>query len=91
MGKKCQVTGKKPFIGKSISRRGIAKKKKGIGLNTTGVVKRKFYPNLMTKRFWFEEENRFVKLRISTKAMKTIDRLGIGSVIRKMRKNGQKI
>lgn len=91
MGKKCQITGKKPQVGRSISRRGIAKKKKGIGLNTTGIVKRRFEPNLMKKRFWFEEENRFITLRVSTKGIKTIDKLGLPAVVRKMRKEGQKI
>ncbi len=86
MSRKCQVTGKKTSVGKSITRRGIAKKKKGIGLNTTGITKRKFLPNLQKKRFWFEEENRFVELKLSTKAIRTITKKGLCAVISQMRK-----
>ncbi len=91
MSKRCQVTGKKPSRGKSYSIRGIAKKKKGIGLNVTGTVKRRFLPNLVKKRFWFSEENRFITLKLSTSAMRTIDRRGLATVIRELRAKGQKI
>ncbi len=91
MARKCQVTGKKPGQGKKYSRRGIAKKKKGIGLNVTGTTKRRFLPNLVKKRFWFPEENRLITLKLSTKAMRTIDKLGLGTVIKNMRESGKKI
>lgn len=91
MSKRCQVTGRTPKRGFSYAIRGIAKKKKGIGLNITGKTKRKFLPNLVTKRFWFSEENRFITLRLSTSAMRTIDKRGLGSVIRDLRAQGQKI
>lgn len=91
MSKQCQVTGKKPARGKSYSIRGIAKKKKGIGLNVTGTVKRRFLPNLAKKRFWFSEENRFITLKLSMSAMRTIDRCGLAAVVREMRAKGQKI
>ena len=91
MTKKCQVTGKKPRRGKSYSIRGISKKKKGIGLNVTGTVKRRFLPNLVKKRFWFAEENRFITLRLSTSAMRTIDKLGLAAVVKKMRAQGERI
>lgn len=91
MSRKCQVTGKKTSVGKSITRRGIAKKKKGIGLNTTGITKRKFLPNLQKKRFWFEEENRFVELKLSTKAIRTITKKGLFAVISQMRKEGKRV
>ena len=65
MSRKCQVTKKKPSVGNTIARRGIAKKKKGIGLNITGISKRKFLPNLKVKRLWFSEENRFIKLKLT--------------------------
>lgn len=91
MSKKCQVTGKKPGRGRSYSIRGIAKKKKGIGLNITGTVKRRFLPNLVKKRFWFATENRFITLRLSTSAMRTIDKLGLEVVIKKMRAQGKNI
>lgn len=91
MARKCQVTGKKPGQGKKYSRRGIAKKKKGIGLNVTGTTKRRFLPNLVKKRFWFSDENRFITLKLSTKAMRTIDKLGLSAVVRNMRASGEKV
>ena len=91
MSKVCQVTKKKPVRGRSYTIRGIAKKKKGIGLNITGITKRKFLPNLKKKRLWFSEENRFVSLRLSMSALRTIDKLGLAAVIKKMRKRGEKI
>jgi large subunit ribosomal protein L28 len=53
MSKKCQVTGSKPSYGYKYAIRGIAKKKKGIGLKVTGRTKRRFEPNLIKKRVWF--------------------------------------
>ena len=91
MSKRCQVTGKKPVRGKTYSVRGIAKKKKGIGLNITGSSKRRFLPNLFKKRFWLQEENRFITLRLSTAAMRTIDKKGLAAVVKEMRAAGQKI
>ena len=66
-------------------------KKKGIGLNITGKNKRVFYPNLFKKRFWFAEENKFITLKLTPAAMRTIDKLGLATVIRNMRKQGKKI
>jgi len=91
MSKVCQVTGKKPKVGRKYAIRGIAKKKKGIGLNITGKTKRRFLPNLFKKRLWFAEENRFVTLRLTPAALRTIDKLGLPAVIRKMRKEGKKV
>ena len=91
MSKVCQVTGKKPTRGYSYAIRGIAKKQKGIGLKVTGKTKRRFLPNLVKKRFWFPDENRFISLRLSTAAMRTIDRLGVSSVVRKMRASGKRV
>ncbi len=91
MSKRCRVTGKKPVTGNSYALRGIAKKKKGIGLKITGITRRRFLPNLVKKRFWFAEENRFISLRLSTNAMRTIDKLGLASVIRQMRAAGERI
>ena len=91
MSKVCQVTGKKPSRGYKYAIRGIAKKQKGIGLKVTGKTKRRFQPNLIKKRFWFAEENRFICLKLSTAAMRTIDRLGLASVVRGMRTRGEKV
>lgn len=91
MSRQCQVTGKKPAKGRTYNTRGIAKKNKGIGLNITGKSKRRFLPNLVKKRFWLEEEKRFITLRLCTSAMRTITKKGLGAVVREMRAKGQKV
>lgn len=91
MSKVCQLTGKKPMRGYKYTLRGIAKKKKGIGLKVTGKTKRRFQPNLVEKRFWFSDENRFITLRIATSAIRTIDKKGLSTVVRAMREQGQHI
>ena len=91
MPRTCVVTGKKPKAGRSYTLRGIAKKKKGIGLKITGCTKRRFIPNLQKKRFWLPEEKRFVTLRLSTNAIRTIDKKGISVVVRDLRKSGVKV
>jgi len=85
MGKRCQVTGRVPVKGNSYAIRGIAKKKKGIGLKVTGIKKRRFKPNLRKKRLWLGEENRFVTLNLCANALRTIDKKGIGTVMREVR------
>jgi len=77
MSKICQVTGKCTSRGYKYAIRGIAKKKKGIGLKVTGKTKRRFQPNLKKKRLWDAEEGRFVTLRLSTAALRTIDKVGL--------------
>lgn len=91
MARRCQVTGKKKEMGNQYAIRGIAKKKKGVGLKVTGIKRRSFTPNLHKKRFWFAEENRFITLRLSTSGMRTIDKLGLAKVVKEMRKRGEKI
>ena len=71
--------------------RGIAKKKKGIGIKVTGRTSRRFLPNLQIKRMWFSEENRFITLKLCTAAMRTIEKQGLATVVRELRKQGQKI
>lgn len=91
MTKRCQVTGRRPVVGRTYVTRGIAKKNKGIGLKITGKNKRRFLPNLMRKRVWFADENRFISLRISTAAMRTIEKVGIKKVVRDLRDRGEKV
>ncbi|MDR2540068.1 MAG: 50S ribosomal protein L28 [Chlamydiales bacterium] len=91
MSKRCQVTGKRPVRGKSYAIRGIPKKKKGIGLKVTGIKKRRFQPNLTKKRLWFAEENRFINLTLSANALRTINKNGLPSVVRELRKKGEKL
>lgn len=91
MSKVCQVTGRGPKRGFSYVTRGIAKKKKGIGIKVTGRTSRRFLPNLQIKRMWFSEENRFITLKLCTAAMRTIEKQGLATVVRELRKQGQKI
>jgi len=78
MSRVCQVTGKRPMVGNNVS-------------HANNKTKRRFLPNLQHHRFWLESEKRFVKLRLSTRAMRIIDKKGIEAVIADMRKNGTKI
>ena len=91
MSKRCQVTGKRPAQGKKYSIRGIAKKKKGIGLNVTGTTKRRFFPNLQKKRLWLPEEQRFITLRLSVHGMRTLDKIGVSAFVRAMRSRGERV
>lgn len=91
MSKVCQVTGKRASRGYKYAIRGIAKKKKGIGLKVTGKTRRRFEPNLTKKKIWFAEENRFVTLKLSMAALRTIDRCGVNTVIREMRARGENV
>ena len=86
MPRQCEITGRKPKFGRSYTLRGIAKKKKGIGLKITGITNRRFLPNLKKKRFFLPEENRFISLRLSTAAMRTIDKKGLAAVLRNVGK-----
>ena len=54
-------------------------------------TRRRFLPNLHTHKFWVEEENRWVKLRVSTKGMRMIDKLGIAEILTRMRARGEKV
>ncbi|MAA71464.1 MAG: 50S ribosomal protein L28 [Bermanella sp.] len=78
MAKVCQVTGKRPVTGNNVS-------------HANNRTKRRFLPNLQTHRFWVESENRFVKLRITTKAMRIIDKKGIDTVLAELRARGEKV
>jgi large subunit ribosomal protein L28 len=88
MSKVCKITGRRPVVGYKYAIRGIAKKKKGIGLKTTGKTKRRFLPNLISKRLWLPEEKRFITMRLSTAALRTVDKRGLTSVVREMRSKG---
>lgn len=78
MARRCQVTGKAPRVGNNVS-------------HAHNLNKRRWLPNLQTKRFYIPEEGRWVKLRVSANAMKTIDKKGIGVVVREMRARGEKV
>ena len=76
MPRQCQITGRRTRVGNKIARRGLPKYKGGIGLKTTGIERRTFKPNLHWKRIWVPELGNFVRVRLSTRAMKTIDKNG---------------
>ena len=80
---KCEITGAGPKTGKTISRRGKSKREGGVGLKTTGVTFRTFKPNLQKKRIYVPELDRWVTVRLTTRALKTIDRDGAFSVLLK--------
>ena len=78
MSRVCQVTGKRPVTGNNRS-------------HARNATKRRFLPNLQTHRFWVENEKRFVKLRLTAKGMRIIDKKGIESVLADLRARGEKI
>ena len=78
MARVCQVTGKKPITGNKVSHSNIK-------------TKRRFLPNLQTKRYFLAEEDKWVVLKVSTEAIRTINKNGLFAVIKKMRAAGEKI
>ena len=78
MSKVCQVTGKRPMAGNNVS-------------HAKNRTRRRFEPNLHTHRFWVESETRFVKIKLSTKGLRIIDKNGIDHVLAGMRARGEKI
>jgi large subunit ribosomal protein L28 len=78
MSRVCQVTGKRPVSGQNVS-------------HAHNKTKRRFLPNLHTHRFWVESEKRWVRLRVSTKGLRIIDKKGIDAVISDLRARGEKV
>jgi large subunit ribosomal protein L28 len=76
MSRVCQVSGKRTRIGNRVARRGLAKYKGGVGIKTTGITRRQFKVNLHWKRIWVPELNRFVRVRVSTQVLRTINKRG---------------
>ena len=76
MARVCQVTGKKPMVGNNVS-------------HANNKTKRRVLPNLQSRRFWVESENRWVRLRVSTNAIRTIDKNGIDAVLADLRARGE--
>lgn len=83
MSRICSITKSKPSKGSVIHRRGLAKKKGGIGQHVTKVVSRTFLPNLQTKRIWVPEEKRFVSVKLTARALKTINKNGAYATLKK--------
>lgn len=76
MSRVCQVTGRKTTVGNHYTRRGLAKAKGGVGKKTTGIARRKFKVNLQWKRIWVRELKRYVRVRISTQALRNMSKNG---------------
>ena len=83
MSKVCSIRGSKVRIGRKIHRSGLAKKKGGIGRHVTKTVKRTVSPNLQTKRIFVPELDRYVKVKLSAKAIKTINKNGAYATLKK--------
>lgn len=82
MARKCDITGAKPKRGGKIHRRGLAKKKGGIGMHVTKVVPRWHEPNLKTKRIWVPELKKFVTVKVTARALKTVAKNGAFKTLR---------
>ena len=78
MARVCQVTGKKPMVGNNVS-------------HANNRTKRRFLPNLQSRRFWVESENRWVRMRVSCAALRTIDKNGIDAVLADLRASGEAV
>ena len=78
MSRVCQVTGKRPMSGNNVS-------------HANNKTRRRFLPNLHTQRFWLEKEKRYVKLRVSRKGLRMIDKLGIETVLEQIRARGERV
>ncbi len=78
MSRVCQITGKRPITGHNVS-------------HANNKTRRRFLPNLQNHRFWVETERRWVRLRISTKGLRIIDKLGIDEVLRDLKSRGIKV
>ena len=78
MSRVCQITGKRPIVGNNVS-------------HANNKTRRRFLPNLHTHRFWVESENRWVRLRISSKGMRNIDKHGIDRILADLRGRGEKV
>lgn len=78
MSRVCQVTGKRPVVGNTVSHANNRKR-------------RRFLPNLHTQRFWLESERRFVTLKVSTRGLRTIEKVGVDQVVADLRAKGVRV
>ncbi len=82
MSRTCQITGAKVTSGHKIHRSGKAKKEGGIGKHITKRVKRKIHPNLRDKRIFVPELGKFVEVRLTARALKTVNKVGAHKVLK---------
>ena len=85
MAKKCDITGARPKRGGTFHRRGLAKKKGGIGMHVTKVTPRWHLPNLKSKKVWVPELKRFVTVKATARAFKTLSKNGAYKTLAKAR------
>jgi len=78
MSRVCQITGAKPIVGNTVSHANNRKR-------------RRFLPNLHTQRFWLEEENRWVTLRLSARGLRTVEKHGIAKILVDLRARGVRV
>jgi large subunit ribosomal protein L28 len=83
MSRVCSITGAKPVRGTKIHRRGLAKKKGGIGQHVTANTPRTFMPNLQTRRIWVPELGKRVTVKLTARALKTINKNGAFATLKK--------
>ena len=83
MPRVCEISGKRTSVGRQYSRRGLAKKKGGVGRHVTKNVPRTFSPNLREHRIWVPELRKFVRVKLSARAMKTINKNGAYATLKK--------
>ncbi len=81
MSRVCQITGRRTRLGNQVARRGLAKAKGGVGIKTTGITRRTFKVNLHKQRIFVPELGQFVTVRLSTRAIKAVNKFGAYSVL----------
>ncbi|HEV7471775.1 MAG: large subunit ribosomal protein [Pseudonocardiales bacterium] len=78
MARRCQLTGREPGFGRNVS-------------HSNRRTPRRFDPNVQSRRYWLASENRFVRLRLSVKGIRTVDRIGVEAAVGRIRSQGQKV
>lgn len=78
MSQRCALTGREPGFGRNVS-------------HSNRRTPRRFDPNIQTKRYWLAAENRFVRLKLSAKGIKTVDRIGVDAAVTRIRARGEKV
>jgi len=78
MSRRCQLTGRQPGFGKSVS-------------HSHRRTNRRWDPNIQSRRYWLASENRYVRLRLSAKGIKTVDKLGVEAAVARLRARGERV
>jgi large subunit ribosomal protein L28 len=78
MSRVCQVTGKSPLVGNRVSHSNVR-------------TKRRFEVNLRNKRYWLQEEGRWITLRVSARGMRIIDKRGLATIVKELRERGERV